>query len=427
MSPEGIEILLSVGVALAAGFLVGVEREQGGSSSFGGVRTFPLIALAGALGMLLGWVALAALGLVTGALLAVAYYRDSARSEGLGLSTEIAAVVTFALGALCTARDSDLALDDRLLLVAAGATVTLGLLSVKRPLHRMVGKLTEQEVFATTKLLVLAVLVLPLLPDQALGPWGALNPRSIGILAILISAISFAGYVAMRVLGARHGLGLTGLLGGLVSSTAVTLSFAGRARARPGLTIGCAVAIVLASASMFPRVVVEVAAVSPPLAARAAWSFLTAGAVAFVAGAWLYWRLSRRRADDEADGAALDLGNPFSVLSALKFALLFVVILLVSHGARHYFEDAGLYLSAVVTGLADVDAISLSVARLHSQGSVSDGTALVSLALASASNTMSKIGLATLLGSLALGARVAVGLVAGLIAGAVVLVLGQLV
>jgi uncharacterized membrane protein (DUF4010 family) len=423
VSPEAVEILISLGVALAAGFLVGAEREQGGDTSFGGVRTFPLIALTGALGMLLGGVGLALLGLLLGGLLAVAYYRDSARGDGLGMSTEVAAVVTFGLGALCTARGIGLELADRLLLVAAGATVTLALLTVKQPLHRLMARLNQQEVFATTKLLVLAVIVLPLLPDQAMGPWGAINPRSVGILALLISAIGFAGYAAIRIFGAHRGLGLTGLLGGLVSSTAVTLSFAGRARAQRDMTRACAVAIILASATMFPRVVVEVAAVSPALAAAASWPFLAGGGAAFLVGALLYRRLSRRPGDAEAADRELELGNPFSVWRALKFALLFLVILLVSHGASHYFAKTGIYLSAALAGLADVDAISLSIARLHQHGEVTKGTALTGIAIAATSNTLSKVGLASVLGSGALAARVGGALLAGLVCGAAVLLL----
>jgi uncharacterized membrane protein (DUF4010 family) len=423
VSPEAIEILLSLGVALAAGFLVGIEREQGGDSTFAGARTFPLFALAGAVGMLLGPIALAVLGVAIGGLVAVAYFRQSVREERLGMSTEVAALVSFALGALCTARDLGLDVRDRLLLVAAGATATLALLTFKRPLHRVVGKLNEGEIFATTKLLILAVIVLPLLPDRAMGPWNAVNPRSVGILALLISAINFAGYAAIRIFGARRGLGLTGLLGGLVSSTAVTLSFAGRARSHRELTDACAVAIVLASATMFPRVAVEIAAVSPALAARAAWPLVAAGLVAFAGGAFMYWRVSRRAADGSSAPAELDLGNPFSVWSALKFALLFVSILLLTHGAAHYFADAGMYASAAVAGLADVDAISLSIARLHRESSVGEEAALRGILLATTSNTLTKIALASVLGSLALGIRVGVALLAGLAAGAVVLLL----
>jgi uncharacterized membrane protein (DUF4010 family) len=421
MTPEAIEILLSLGTALAAGFLVGAEREQGDDARFAGVRTFPLYGLSGAIGNLLGAWALVVIGLAVGALIAIAYYRDVSKRDDLGMSTEVAAVVTFALGALCTATGLGLELTDRLLLVAAGATATLALLSVKRPLHRLMSRVNEQEVFATTKLLVLAVIVLPLLPNRAVGPWDAINPRSVGLLVALISAISFAGYVAIRVLGAHRGLGVTGLLGGLASSTAVTLTFAGRARERPELVDACTVAILLASATMFPRVVVELWAVSPALAYDALWPFAAAGAVALVFAAVFYRRSAAADETRKSGHTELELPNPFSLSSALKFAAVFLVVLLFSAAASFYFAETGLYVSALVSGLADVDAISLSVARLHSQGGTADEPALIAVAIASAANSLAKAGIAAVLGGPALGGRVAVALVSALLAGAAVL------
>jgi uncharacterized membrane protein (DUF4010 family) len=429
MSEEAIEILLSLGVALAAGFVVGAEREQGEDARFAGIRTFPLYGLAGGIAMLLGPWAIVVIGLSVGALIAVAYFRDTAERNGtkdaLGMSTEVAAVVTFALGALCTAREL-MDTTDRLLTVAAGATATLALLSVKRPLHALMRRVSEQEIYATTKLLALAVIVLPLLPSEAMGPWDAINPRNVGLLVALISGISFAGYVAIRVLGPHRGLGVTGLLGGLASSTAVTLTFSGRARERPALVDACAVAITLASATMFPRVVIELWAVSPALARAALVPFGCAGAAALVF-AFLYYRRSARveraKGAAKADHAELELPNPFSLWSALKFAGLFLVVLLFSAAASHYFAETGLYVSALVTGLADVDAISLSIARLHAQGHTSEQPALYSVALAATANSLAKAGIATVLGGPALGARIAIAMAAALAVGAAVLFL----
>lgn len=419
MTDEALEILLALATALAAGFVVGAEREQGAEATFGGIRTFPLYGLAGGVGMLLGTWALVAIGLSFGALLAIAYYRDTRDPRRIGMSTEVAAVVTFALGALCTARDLAIPLSDRLLLVAAGATATLALLSVKEPLHRLVGKVSEEDVYATTKLLVLAVIVLPLLPDAEMGPWGAINPRSVGLLVLLISAISFAGYVAIRALGAHRGLGLTGLFGGLASSTAVTLTFFGRAREQPGLVNACAVAVVLASATMFPRVVAEVSAVSPELASAALAAFLAAAAVGLAAAVGAYYWFVRR---DGADGeTGLRLQNPFTLERAFQFALLFLAVLAVSRGAAIYFEERGVYLSAALTGLAGADAIALSVARLHERGEIDGTVALHALALSSGANTVAKIAIAAVLGGRALGLRVGGALLAALAAGALVL------
>lgn len=417
MSAEGLHVILELATALAAGFVIGAEREQGHEKTFAGIRTFPLVGLTGALGALLGPWALAVLGLGVGALVAMAY-RRSAANDG-GTSTEVAALVTFALGAVCTTDALPLERNDRLLVVAAGATATLALLSVKRPLHRWVEKISDADVFATTKLLVLAAIVLPLLPNRELGPWEALNPRSIGILVVLISAIGFAGYVAIRAFGARRGFGLTGLLGGLASSTAVTLTFAGRAKEAPKLLVACAVAILLASATMFPRVVIEVWAVSGALAQTALWAFGAAGATAFVAAALLYLRAKRT---DTGEGATeIDLENPFSLKSAFKFTLLFLVVLLASKAASHYFADAGVYVSAFLAGLADVDAISLSIARLHESEGIGQQGALWALAIASGTNSLAKVGIAAVLGGARLALYVGVPIVLALGVGALVL------
>ena len=420
MSAEGLELLLSIFTALAAGFVIGAEREQGQDATFGGIRTFPMFGLAGAIGMLVGWWALAVMGLALGILLAIAYLRES--KESLGLSTEVAAIITFGLGALCTARDLEMPTTDRLLLVASAATATLALLSVKRPLHRLVRHVSEEDIFATTKLLVLSVVVLPLLPNEEMGPWGAFNPFSIGILVVLISGIGFAGYVAIRIFGARRGFGLTGLLGGLASSTAVTLTFSGRAKEQPKLVTACAVAIVLASATMFPRVVVEVWAVSGALARASLWPFLAAGGVALAAAALMYFGVARGTST-EGEDTELELENPFSLFSAFKFALLFVGVLFVSKAASNYFADAGVYLSAFLAGLADVDAISLSIARLHERGEIGEDVALWGIAIASATNSLSKVGIAAVLGGGRLAVRVGLPMLAALAVGAGVLFL----
>lgn len=415
VSADAIEVLISLGVALVAGFVVGAEREQRKQALFGGARTFPLIALAGALGTLLGVWALVVLGVGVALLVSVAYFKDES-DDRMGMTGEVAALVTFALGALSTARELPMETQDRLLIVAAGATATLALLSLKQPLHAMIERVSQEDVYATTKLLLLAVIVLPLLPDEDLGPWGALNPRSIGLLVVLISAIGFAGYVAIRVFGARRGLGLTGVLGGLASSTAVTLSFSGRARENPELLRACAVAIVLASSTMYPRMVVEIYAVSPSLGTFAQVPFLGAGAVGLAAGAILYFRVSRESRKESGE-AELRLENPFSLNSALKFAALFTAVLIASKALTEYFADAGAYASAAVAGLADVDVITLSLARMADQASISQVTAVDAIGIAALSNTAVKTGIAAVLGGPRLGVIVGSALFASLAAG----------
>ncbi len=419
MSSTFIEAVICLGVALVAGLLVGVERERAMHTGFAGARTFPLFALAGAISALLGTWVLVAMSLAMGVLVGTAYFRKSSGRDDLGMSTEVSAAVTFALGALCTAEIPDLALSERLLLAVGGATAVTALLSIKKPLHGFIERISYDELYATIKLLLLSVILLPLLPDEDLGPGGTLNPFAVGVLVVLIAAIGFVGYVAIRLLGVRRGLGVTGLAGGLASSTAVTLNFAGRAGQNRADAPACAVAIVLASAVMFPRVLLEVYAVSPELTWRASWPFVGAAGAAFVMGAVMYRRIPRERSRGEG-ATEMRLENPFSLFSALKFAALFVFILFASGTAVYYYQDAGIYASAAVAGLADADSVALTAARLYRSTVVERDAAVNAIGLACVMNTVSKIGISAILGGPRLGLMVGSVLGAALAVGAVI-------
>jgi uncharacterized membrane protein (DUF4010 family) len=406
--------LAALGTALVAGFLIGAQRQRHQGHRFAGARTFALIAFAGALGMLLGpWVAVAfAVGV--GGLLTVAYLREATELTGVGMSTEVAALVTFGLGALCTAEVVVEDLGERLLLVGAATTGTLALLSYKQPVHGFVAKLSEEDVFATIKLLLLAVILVPVLPDADVGPWAALNPHQVGILVLLISAVGFVGYAAVRMLGPRRGLGFTGLLGGLASSTAVTLSLAGRVRHAPALVTALASAIVLASSVLFARLWIVLYAIAPSLADAVAVPLLSATVAGLLAGAVLYLRAPA----PSKERPAVALGNPLSLAEAFKFAALFVVVLLASGAASHFLGDEGAYLTAAVAGLADADSPALSFAKLHRAGALSPRVAQDAVLLAAAANTVTKVALAATLGGRGLAIRVAPALAAALAAGA---------
>lgn len=407
-------LLAALGTALVAGFLVGAQRQRHERHRFAGARTFSLIALGGALAMLLGpWLAVAfALGI--GALLAAAYLRESRELGGVGMSTEVAAMVTFGLGALCTADTIIEDLGDRLLLVGAATTATLALLSYKQPVHGFVARLSEEDVFATIKLLLLAVILVPVLPDVDMGPWGAVNPRQVGLLVLLISAVGFVGYAAVRLLGPRRGLGLTGLLGGLASSTAVTLSLAGRVRHAPTLVKALASAIVLASSVLFVRLWIVLHAVDVPLARAVAVPLLSATFAGGLVGGALYLRSP----GPSHERPPVALGNPLSLSEAFKFATLFVAVLLASGAASHFLGDSGAYLTAMVAGLADADSPALSFARLHQGNALTLPVARDAVLLAAATNTLAKVGLAAVLGGGALVLRVAPAMAAALAAGA---------
>ena len=261
------EVLLSLAVALAAGGLVGAEREQAHKKTdFGGVRTFPLIALLGAIGALLsvhGGLVLAVFLLGVIAMLGISRARST--HDDPGVTSEVAAIVTFALGALAGSVEL-MPSGERLLLVVGLAAVTMALLAVKHPLHGFISRVSRDDVYATAKFVVLALVALPLLPNRTFGPLDVLNPFKIGVFIVLVAGVSFAGYVAARLVGSGRGLLLVGLIGGIVSSTAVTVTLSRRAKGHPTLLRACTVAILAACSTMFARVLVVVPASAMKLA-----------------------------------------------------------------------------------------------------------------------------------------------------------------
>jgi len=406
---EPNELYVSLALAVAAGLLIGFERElsaprEASASFLGGARTHPLVSLMAGLSVLVsretGWpvVIAALLGLTV--FLVVNFVDDVRRGADRGLTSEAAFLVSFFLGALSLSRDVIQPPEHKFLAVAAAAVVATALLSAKPALHPLARRISRQDVVAAVKFLVLAVVVLPLLPDQDLGPFGALNPRKVGILVVIITGISFVGYVAIRILGPQRGLGLTGLIGGLASSTAVTLSMSSRARKEPALGDSLALAVILSSSIMFVRMGILVTIAAPGLL-QLAWLPLAAMAAAgLLASLWFY-----RRSKDGAN-SDFELSNPVELLQALKFALLFALILLGSRAATAWLGSKGAYAAGALAGMADVDAITLSLSKLG-QGEVRPVVAVISIFLAGASNTVVKAALATRLGGWAFGRRVA--------------------
>jgi uncharacterized membrane protein (DUF4010 family) len=256
-------------------------------------------------------------------------------------------------------------------------------------------------VYAGLRLLIAAFIVLPLLPDRPIDPWGTLNPASLWRLVLLISGLSLVGYVATRWLGERKGTALAGVTGGLASSTAVTLSFAKESRENPGRAPALAGGILLAWAIMFVRVLVEVFVVNPSLLGRVLVPFLAMAGSAVAAAAWL---MSRHSATQTAAGDSVPLRNPFSLTAASKFAAFFAIVLVVVELARRAFATTGLYVVAALAGLTDVDAITLSMAEQAKSGDAS--VAVTAIVLAVMTNTLVKAGMAAVLGSRTLGRRV---------------------
>jgi uncharacterized membrane protein (DUF4010 family) len=379
-------------VALGIGLLIGIERERskgdGPDRAAAGVRTFLLIALVGALastaaqrfgGLIFaiggGFVALAAL----------AAYRRS-RAEDPGLTTEVAMLVTFLLGALAMTA----------LPLAAGLGVVVAVvLASKSALHRFVrDTLTEQEVHDGLLLAAAAAVVLPLLPDRAIDPFGAFNPHTLWTLVVLVMAINAGGYIALRMLGPGAGLALAGFVGGFISSTATIAAMGDRARASPQLRAQCAAAALFSNVATILMLGAVIGALSPPMLRHLAWPLALAGIAAVIAAAAARWRLDPGAVADRPVAG----GRPFEPRQALSFAAIVSAILLLSALVHRWLGDAGIGLAAGVSGFADVHAAAASVAQLAAAGAIAPERADWPVFVALATNSASKLLMAWLRG-----------------------------
>ena len=394
---DPLALALRFAAALGLGVLLGLERErtQKPEGGFAGVRTFGLISLAGAMAAYFDvTLARPALGLVlfgAVAALVVASAVVTARQGDVGITTEVSALLAFLLGFLCVYGNVTLAAG---LAVASG-----GVLALKQWLHGLARRIESADVEATLKFAIVTLIILPLVPNQNYGPapLDVINPYKIWWMVVLISGLNFASYILVKVVGAEHGIGLTGLLGGLVSSTAVSLGFAQRSRTQPEQAPALALGILLAWTVMFFRVVLLVAVVAPALARDLALGIGALGALS------LAIVLVLRRRQRSAERASVSAGaNPFELGEAIRFGLLFGVITFVAKAAQVYLGDAGLYLAGALAGLTDVDAIALSMAQLAQGEPASQAAAARTILIAVLANTLVKGGMASFMGAPAL-------------------------
>lgn len=395
-------VLELLATALAIGLLIGLERgwhERAAAEGarVAGLRTFGLIGLFGGLSALLGqqYGALV-LGLIFvgyAILAASAYWVASRRDESLGITTEIASFIAFLLGAAAVS-------GYQLEAVAAAVVVTL-LLGLKPLLHGWLMRMNQDELLAILKMLLISVVLLPVLPNQGYGPWGALNPYVIWWMIVLVAGVGFIGYFASRIFGNRKGLMLTSLFGGLSSSTALTVAFSRFSRQQASAVPLLAIGIIVASSTMFPRVLVEVAVVNRDLLPML---LLPLGVMAVVAyaGAYLLWRMAH---GGDVPDAQPTVRNPFELGSALRFGLLLVAIMLLAHALKQWFGHMGIYALAAFSGLADVDALVISLSRLAGEG-MDPHVAVHGIVIGTVVNTLVKTGLAFVLGGSVLGWRV---------------------
>lgn len=413
------ETLTRLGLALAIGFLIGVERgwrerEEKEGERAAGLRTFALIGLFGGVwGLLTQVIGPAPMGLAFLALAgAVTLFRwREVRREGtFGMTTLVAAFLTFALGALAVLGD--------MVAAAAAGVAAAALLAAKEWLHGWLKVLTWAELRAALILLAMTFVALPVLPDRGYGPYEALNPYQLWLMTIAIAGVSFIGYVATKVAGERYGPLIAGTAGGLVSSTAATLDFARRTREAPQLWRPYLSGGLAASTVMFARVIVVVALFGPGLLTAVAPALVVAALVSAGAAFFLNHTFAKREGVDR-DGDAV-VRNPFELRFVLGFAALLAVILLLTRIVSEYFGGAGNIVLAAIAGLADVDAITLSMTRL-ARGPEA-GTAAIAILVAVAANSASKSVMAVSVGGRRFGLGYAGCTAAALAAGAVVAV-----
>lgn len=386
---EFVDAFQRLGVSLAIGLLVGCERgwqdrdlPSGGRTA--GIRTFGLSGflggLAGYLQVQSGPVLPAVLLLLFGTAFVVFKRREAEEEEDYGATTVVAGFVVAALGAMAVVGDIRLA--------AAGGVATTALLASKRSLHSLLQQLTWLEVRAALVLLAMSFVALPLLPNEPIDPWQALNPFTLWLLTITIAAISFAGYVAIRVAGPSRGILFAGAAGGLVSSTALTLSFARFAAEAPGSGRQLASGAVIAGALSLVRVVVIGAVLAPVLLIPLAIVLTPAVLVLLAASAVIVWRDGGKRGAPE-----LHLNNPFELGEVLRFGALLGGVTVASKVLVDSVGQAMLFVVAAVSGLMDLDAITLSTARLTGT-TVDLATAVAAILTAVTVNLLTKVLLA---------------------------------
>lgn len=399
MNPQ--ELYVRFFVALAIGLAIGIERgwkqrhEKSGQRE-AGIRTFTLFAVtgfaAGSAAEPLGaaFVAIIAIGVL--ALVTVGYASDVMRDDAdRGMTTEVAAILTFVLGALCAV--------GAVLEAAVVGVVAVALLDQKDLLHAFVQRLQKLELTAVVKLLLISVVLLPVLPNEGYGPGGVLNPYELWWAVVLIAALGLVGYAAMKIAGTRRGALLMGLLGGLISSTGVAVSASRASQNAPGAALPLASAIATAQAVMFVRTGVLISALNASLLDHALLP-LVLGASTAIAGALLVTYLAGKTEQPDK----LDAGSPDALNAAIKFIAVVAIVLVLAHYAQMVAGEWGLILAGLLSGAVDVDAATVSASRLTGtqvhEASLAAGAAAIAVAIAA--NSFVKSGIAFSLGTRAL-------------------------
>lgn len=396
LSPYFISVVVSTGI----GLIIGLEREFRKASDkdhFAGIRTFPLVCLLGCIITYIGrelsiWIVIAAV-IAFIIFIAITYYVRSAKGHQ-GITTEVSLIITFILGIMTS---------QQLIKESLAATViTTTLLTLKGQFHSFILKITEDELFAFVKFIILCLLLFPFLPDHNYGAGGILNPQEIGFIVIVVSSLSFFGYLLIKYTGTNKGILLTALFGGLVSSTAVAWTFSNRSKkSDASQSTLYAAGIILASSIMYVRIAVVAMIFNRPFAML----LLLPCIVMFTVGLIFALSYIRQNKPDVPASTAIQLGNPVNILNALGFGLLYIAIAYFVYYAEKFFGNKGLIVSGFISGLADVDAITINIARL-SQADHTMRYAVIVVLLATFSNTLVKIFITLFAGAVSLRKKV---------------------
>lgn len=403
-------------ISLFLGALIGLERAfahkdepEKKEDLIGGIRTYSLIALFGCIASFLDanfqfyFLIVAFIGILS--ITVISYFINYSKHNERGITTEISILICFSLGIM---------VENGYLVVASFITIlVVVILYLKQYLKNLPEKIDSDDIRATLKFAILIFIVLPIFnPDQSIyirdlfeanTEWfenypeilevEVINPYNVWLMVVLISAISFSGYVAIKILGSRKGIGLTGFLGGIISSTATTLTFSRRSKEEIGLSLSYSLAVLLACSTMFPRVLVEVLIINPALLPLLSITMGIMGSTGFIV-CFFIWRKAGKDHSEEVPHK-----NPFNIMPAVKFGLLYAVVVFLTKLMSVIAGKSGVYIVSALSGLTDVDAITLTMSQISQEDPSKINQAIVAITLAAFSNTFLKAVIAAVIGS----------------------------
>jgi uncharacterized membrane protein (DUF4010 family) len=391
-----VELLQEIFISIAIGTLIGIQREHHfrGKKEFAGLRTFALVSLFGTICAMLAdiyglWVVIVGFAAVS-IFSAMGYMSTFEIRKAVGLTTEVVFIMAFALGIMIHTVDSSIPI--------ALSVITTLILTMKGYTKELIKGVKDIEIMDTLKFAIIAFIILPILPDAYVDPFNIINPYHLWLLVIFIAGISFFGYFLMKIFGAGRGIVLTSTLGGLASSTAVTVAMSNEVRKNEVIVDPATVGVIIASTFMFFRILVEIIVVNIDLLPLLLPPFLAMGVVGLVAS----WFMLRGVSGFKHE---IELSTPFSIGPAIKFTVFFTLILFATYFGNTYFGDTGLYITSLIAGLADVDAITLSVASL-AKTEIAPKVASLAILIAALTNTFVKAGIAFIFGSKKFGMNV---------------------